>query len=99
MKRFQATFGLNNLLRAVGGADGITVTLTPHCAVREDGALVTSVYAAAKVDAGPGAVVFVDPKGALFNGHASWRLDRQHQWAVFVFNGSDWDVFANQPRC
>lgn len=99
MKRFRSAFGLNNLLRAVGGSDGITITLMPHCVAREDGTIITSVYAAVKSDAGPGAVVFVDPKGALFNGHANWRLDRQHDWAIFAFNGDSWDVFANPPRC
>jgi len=88
--------GLDNLILARGGDDGITLTLTPGQAVQGE-SLITG-YAAMKVDAGKGAVVFVDPKGALFNGQPSWELARQWEWATFLWDGDGWNVLANRPR-
>jgi len=98
MKRFWSPFGLDNLILATGGACGITLTLTPSYVEREDGATITSVYAAMKVDQGAGVVVFVDPKGALFNGQASWRLAHQHEFAIFIWDGSGWHVCTMPKR-
>jgi hypothetical protein len=89
-------FGFGNFIHAIGGECGIALTLTPDQVTREDGAIITSVYAAMKVDAGPGPVIFVDPKGALFNGKPSWELRRQYQWAIFVWDGAVWNVLENR---
>jgi hypothetical protein len=94
MKRLGTTLGLDNLIRATGGASGIMLFLwTPSHEAQEDG-IIVSVYAVMKVDAGPGPVVMVDPKGALFNGQPSWELRAQFEWAIFSFYGAGWDVFA-----
>ena len=68
MQRHRSAFAFENLIHAIGGVEGIVLTLTRDQMTREDGAVVTTVYSAIKADAGSGPVVFVDPKGALFNG-------------------------------
>jgi hypothetical protein len=94
MQRLRTAF-FDNLILASGGADGITLTLTPgQATAKEDGVIITSVYAAMKVDAAPGRVVFVDPNGALFNGRPSWELAQQYQAASFVWDGEGWNVLA-----
>jgi hypothetical protein len=98
MQRRRSTFGFDNMIQAIGGADGIVLTLTPDQATREDGVIITSVYSAMKVDSGPGPVVLVDPKGALLNGQPEWKLRHQYEWALFVWDGAAgvWDVLTNR---
>lgn len=94
MQRHRSAFGFENLIHAIGGVDGIVLTLSRDQVTREDGAVVTTVYSAVKADAGPGPVVFVDPNGALFNGRPSWDLTQQYQGATFFWDGEGWNVLA-----
>jgi hypothetical protein len=87
-----------DLIRATGGAAGIVLTLTPaiYPTNSPQGPLqLYQVYHALKVDAGVGAVSFVDPNGATFNGQSSYELVDQYQWAIFMWTGTVWDVFGN----
>ena len=43
---------------------------------------------------GSGVVTFTDLNGALFEGQPSYELTQQGQWAIFIWNGTDWDVFG-----
>jgi hypothetical protein len=86
-----------DLIRATGGTSGITLTLTPQIYPTNSpqGPLALyQVYHAIKIDAGVGAVTFVDPNGALLNGYAYWELIDQWQWAIFMWNGTSWDVIS-----
>jgi len=77
-------FGFDNVIRATGGS---TLSLAQNRSTL-----------AMKVDAGSGPVVFVDPKGALFNGRSSWKLRAQWEWAIFLWDADAgvWDVLANR---
>jgi hypothetical protein len=46
---------------------------------------------AIKVDAA-GVAGFKDSAGALFNGESRWELRRQHEWAIFLWDGTAWNV-------
>jgi hypothetical protein len=87
-----------DVIKATGGAGGITLTLTPAIDPTGDPTNPTylyQVYYAKKDDAAAGAITFVDPNNALFNGQPSWQLTNQHQWAIFIWNGVGWDVMGN----
>jgi hypothetical protein len=87
-----------DLIKATGGAGGITLTLTAGITPTGNPAapdFLYQVYYARRDDAGAGAVVFVDSKGALFNGQASWELLDQYQWAIFIWDGTGWNVIGN----
>lgn len=85
-------------IKATGGAGGITITLTPGIDASADPTnpiFLYQVYHARKDDAAAGAITFVDLNGALFNRQPSWVLNNQDQWAIFIWNGTGWDVFGN----
>jgi hypothetical protein len=87
-----------DVIRATGGAGGITLTLSPaiYSTNSPQGPLfLCQVYYALKIDAGVGIITFVDPNGALFNGQSSYILINQWQWAIFMWNGTTWDVIGN----
>ncbi len=88
-----------DVIRAAGGAGGITLTLTPKTYVlQEPGGVTIAVYETfrdIKTDAAAGVVTFVDPNGALFNGDSSYDLVDQWQFAIFQWNGTGYDVFGN----
>lgn len=87
-------------IRGVGGAGGIALALTASSQVVAGATgsfTVYQVYFAKKTDAGAGAVVFTDSLGALFeSGESSYELTQQGQWAIFLWNGTTWDVFGGQ---
>jgi hypothetical protein len=85
-------------IRATGGANGIALQLTPGIfqAQGPNGTVgIYQTYFAMKVDAGAGVVTFSDVNGALINGGATYTLENQFQWAIFMWNGTSWDVFGN----
>jgi hypothetical protein len=86
-------------IRATGGSAGIALVLTPS-SIAITGAsgsfIVNQVYFAKKIDAAAGAVTFTDLNGALFEGASSYVLSQQGQWAIFLWNGTGWDVFGGQ---
>jgi hypothetical protein len=88
-----------DVIRGVGGAGGITLTIAANAyqAQPASGVTVTAyeTFKAIKIDAAAGAVVFVDSTGALFNGTSSYELVNQYQWAEFAWNGASWDVWGN----
>ena len=54
---------------------------------------VNQVYYAKNV--GAGVVTFTDSGGALFeDGSASYVLAQKGQWAIFMWNGTAWEVFG-----
>lgn len=86
-------------IRATGGSGGIALVLTSSSQVINGASgsfAVNQVYFAKKVDSGAGAVTFTDLNGALFEGASSYALTQQGQWAIFIWNGSGWDVFGGQ---
>jgi hypothetical protein len=87
-------------IRGTGGSGGIALALTASSQVITGATgtfTVNQVYFAKKVDSGAGSVVFTDSLGALFeSGEASYELTQQGQWAIFVWNGTTWDVFGGQ---
>jgi hypothetical protein len=86
-----------DLIRATGGASGIALSLTEaiYPTNSPQGPLfLYQVYYAMKVDAGVGVITFSDG-GALFNGQSSYVLNNQWQWAIFMWNGTSWDVIGN----
>jgi len=87
-------------IRATGGAGGIALTLTPSSLLvtgPTGSFTVYQVYFAKKIDSAAGAVTFTDLNGALFeSGEASYVLSQQGQWAIFLWNGTTWDVFGGQ---
>jgi hypothetical protein len=97
----QAVPGAIEVIRAAGGASGITLTVTPPSyTVQEPSGITVAVYetfTAIRTDDGDGTnpVKFVDSTGALFNGDTSWNLINQNQWAIFCWTGTGWDVFGN----
>jgi hypothetical protein len=88
-----------DVIRASGGAGGITLTIAANAyqAQPASGVTVTAyeTFKAIKVDAAVGAVTFLDSNGALFNGASSYALVDQYQWAEFAWNGTGWDVWGN----
>jgi len=91
-----------DLIRATGGASGIALTLTRaiYPTNSPQGPLnLYQVYHAIRIDqgieGGNGLVTFSDPGGALFNGGSDWVLENQWQWAIFMWNGTSWDVVGN----
>jgi hypothetical protein len=87
-----------DFIKATGGVAGIQLTLTS--AIYQTGnpaspTLLYQTYYAMKDDAGVGAVSFVDPNGALFNGQSSYELTDQYQWAIMVWDGIGWHVLGN----
>jgi hypothetical protein len=91
-----------DLIRATGGAGGIVLTLTRAVYPTNNPAGPTflgQAYYAIRVDAGievgNGLVQIVDPGGALFNGYPSWDLENRWQWAIFMWNGTTWDVIGD----
>jgi hypothetical protein len=87
-----------DFIRAIGGAGGITLSLTEAIYATADPCFPTALYQtyfAVRVDAGAGPVIFNDLSGALFNGGPSWTMNNRYQWAIFVWNGVGWDVMAN----
>ena len=87
------------VIRAAGGAGGITLTLTPPAyGAQQPGGVFVAVYQtyyAIKTDLTAGVVTFVDSTSALFNGQSSYELLNQGQWAIFCWTGTSWDVFGN----
>jgi hypothetical protein len=84
-------------IRATGGSGGIALVLTSSSQVIVGASgtfTVNQVYFAKKIDSGAGAVVFTDLNGALFEGQSSYSLTQQGQWAIFLWNGTGWDVFG-----
>lgn len=91
-----------DFIRANGGSAGIALQLTEGVYVTQtpNGAIsIYQRYEAIKIDAdvgsGGGAVVFSDPSGALFNGDPTYSFVNQWQWAIFIWNGTSWDVIGN----
>lgn len=88
-------------IRATGGSGGIALVLTPASQAFSGPSgtyTVGQVYSAKKIDSGAGAVTFTSLGGELFEGQASYVLTQQGQWAIFIWNGSGWDVFGGQPE-
>lgn len=86
-------------IRATGGSGGIALVLTPTSTLIAGPTgqfQLNQVYMAKKIDSGAGAVVFTDSSGATFEGAASYSLTQQGQWAIFIWNGTSWDVFGGQ---
>jgi hypothetical protein len=86
-------------IRATGGSGGIALVLTSSSQVISGASgtfTVNQVYFAQKVDSGAGAVTFTDLNGALFLGSSSYVLSQRGQWAIFIWNGTAWDVFGGQ---
>lgn len=86
-------------IRGTGGGSGIALQLTSRSQqfIGASGTFsVNQVYYAKKVDSGAGAVTFTDLNGATFEGAASYSLTQQGQWAIFIWNGTSWDVFGGQ---
>jgi hypothetical protein len=48
---------------------------------------------AVKVDAA-GVAAFKADAGALFNGQPVWELKRQYEWAIFLWDGTAWNVLS-----
>ena len=87
-----------DFIKAAGGSGGITLMLTRGVYPTGSPASPTFLYQtyyARRDDAGAGAVVFVDSNGALFNGQASWELLDQYEWAIFIWDGTGWNVIGN----
>jgi len=87
-----------DFIKATGGAAGIALTLTPMIYPTGSPGSPTflySVYYAMKDDAAAGAVSFIDPNGAMFNGQSSYELTDQYQWAIFCWDGIGWHVLGN----
>lgn len=87
-------------IRATGGAGGIALQLTAGATpINGASGNVTGyqVYFAKKVDSGAGAITFTDSLGALFeDGQSSYQLTLPGQWAIFIWNGTVWEVFGGQ---
>jgi hypothetical protein len=87
-----------DFIRAIGGAGGIVLTLTPAVYPTGSPALPTmlyQVYHGIKTDSGVGVVSFIDPNGALFNGQSAYDLVDQWQWVMMAWNGVSWDCLGN----
>jgi len=89
-----------DFIKAIGGSGGITLTLTRGVYPTATGSpsfptFLYQVYYARRDDAGAGAATFIDPNGALFNGQASWELTDQYEWAIFIWDGTGWNVIGN----
>jgi hypothetical protein len=85
-------------IKATGGAGGITLTLTPGSTPTGDPTnprWLYETYFAMKDDVAAGAITFVDPNGALFNGQSSYVMNNQFQWAIFQWDGISWHVIGN----
>src|SRR5579864_6811075 len=90
--------GWVDFIKATGGAGGITLTLTPSSTPTGDPTnprVLYQTYYAMKYDAAAGAITFIDPNSALFNGQPSWVLNNQYQWAIFIWDGVGWHVIGN----
>ena len=92
-------------IRAVGGAGGIQLQLTPSSQTLQGASgqfQFNQVYFAKKVDAAGGAVTFVSVNGELIEGQPNYALTQQGQWAIFIWNppaGANpgfWEVFGGQ---
>jgi hypothetical protein len=87
-------------IRATGGSGGIALALTSSSQIitgPTGSFTVNQVYFAKKVDSGAGAITFTDSLGAQFeSGESSYVLTQQGQWAIFLWNGTSWDVFGGQ---
>lgn len=85
-------------IRATGGGGGIALQLTSGSRVvtgASGSVTVGQVYFAKKVDAGAGPITFSDLGGALFeDGASTYLLTQKGQWAIFVWNGTAWEVFG-----
>ena len=87
-----------DFIKGTGGAGGIVLTLTPAIYTTGDPTSPTYLYQtywAMKDDVAAGTVTFVDPNGALFNGQASYVMNNQYQWAIFIWDGIGWHVIGN----
>jgi len=87
-------------IRATGGSGGIALVLTPLSQTISGPSgqfSVNQVYFAKKVDSGAGAVTFTSLNGELFEGASSYALTQQGQWAIFIWNGTGWEVFGGMP--
>lgn len=77
-------------VEAVGGAGGITLTL--------EGEGVPPKLWIMKTDNGAGAITIVDVNNANFVGPGgvatSYKLVNQGQWAVFIWDGTQWLAFG-----
>jgi hypothetical protein len=86
-----------NYIRATGGSGGIALQLTSGSQVFNGPTgefTLCQAYFAKKVDAGAGAITFTDSQGALIENASSYELTQQGQWALFIWNGTTWDVFG-----
>lgn len=86
-------------IRGTGGSGaGITLQLTAQSTTftGPNGPFsIQQVYFAKKVDAGAGPVIITDSAGALFeDGSSSYQLNQQWQWAIFIWNGTAWEIFG-----